>query len=72
MGNGGSANKNSRDCHGPKAPGLNTVCYQRGYDHAANSIDPNPISDGIDAAPCMTRENAQRCYNKGFNHRRNN
>jgi hypothetical protein len=48
-------------------PGLNQYCYQTGYDHATNnSSEPDPVGEGIAAAPCTTNSGASKSYGRGF------
>lgn len=42
MGNGNSG-ANNHVCTGKNAPGLNAVCFQRGFDAAQMSTDPNAL-----------------------------
>lgn len=64
MGNNNSAN--SRVCTGNNAPGLNQLCYTRGFDAAQMSVDPNLVNEGLDALACRSNANAHRCYVQGF------
>ncbi len=61
--------KNSRDsnkCYGKGASGLNEHCYRTGYDHTKTNTSPDAIGEAIDAFPCTTNNNANRCYGKGI------
>jgi len=60
MGSGTSSNSGSDN------PGLSTHCYSIGYEHGSMSTDPDPIGDGIAAAPCTLTKETNDAYAKGY------
>jgi hypothetical protein len=48
--------------------GLNEYCYNTGYDHGSgkNTLNPDPIGDGISSLPCTLNKDANESYSKGY------
>ncbi len=46
--------------------GMQELCYNRGHEAAQASVDPSPIVDGLDAAPCTWSSTNHQAYTQGF------
>jgi hypothetical protein len=66
MGNDNSTSGGGSSSSSSSEPGLNTHCYNVGYDHGSMSTNPDPVGDGISAAPCTTTDGANKAYAKGY------
>ena len=66
MGNGDSSNGGGSSGGGSSGSGLNDHCYQVGYEHGSQSTNPDPVGDGLAAAPCTITKEANAAYARGL------
>ena len=59
-------NSDSSSGGGSSGSGLNDHCYQVGYEHGSQSTNPDPVGDGLAAAPCTITKEANAAYARGY------
>lgn len=54
-------------CVSKNSSGLNSYCYNTGFDHGSpSSLGSDPVGDALGAFPCTLKVDANQCYAQGY------